>query len=93
MPSEKTVSRGMTGFEYRKKSMGGLPDRFIIQQLAAMSNVLVPTLDASQTGGGITKLCRKSGVGILRFAIFPVEKANDYSLLELHEKWLNSNRT
>jgi hypothetical protein len=50
-----------------------------------LSNVLVSTLDASQTFGGITKLCRKSGVDISRFGMFPVEKANDYSLLELHE--------
>jgi hypothetical protein len=42
-------------------------------------------LDASQTVGGITKVCRKSGVDISRFGMFPVEKAND-SLLELHEK-------
>jgi hypothetical protein len=42
-------------------------------------------LDASQTAGGITKLCRNSGVDILRFGMFPVQKANDYSLLELHE--------
>jgi hypothetical protein len=27
---------------------------------------------------------------ISRFGMFPVEKANDYSLLELHEKWPNS---
>jgi hypothetical protein len=49
-------------------------------------NVLAPTLDASQTVDGITKLCRKSGMGISRFGMFPAEKANDYSLLELHEK-------
>jgi seryl-tRNA(Sec) selenium transferase len=35
--------------------------------------------------GGINNLCRKSGVDISRFGTFPVEKANDYSLLELHE--------
>jgi hypothetical protein len=57
-----------------------------------LSNVLPRTLDASQTAGGITKLCRKSGVDILWFGMFPGEKANDYSLLELHEKWLNSER-
>jgi hypothetical protein len=50
-------------------------------------------LDASQTGGGIIELCRKSGVDVSRFGMFPVEKANDYSLSELHEKWLNSKRT
>jgi hypothetical protein len=55
-------------------------------------NVLAPTLDASQTVDGITKLCRKSGVDISRFGMFPVEKAPDDSLLELHEKWLNSKR-
>jgi hypothetical protein len=66
---------------------------FIIQQLAALSNVLAPTLDASQTVGGITKLCRKSDMGTSRFGMFPVEKVNDYSLLELYEKWLNSERT
>jgi hypothetical protein len=49
-------------------------------------------LDASQTVGGITKLCRKLGVDISRFGMFPAEKVNDYSLLELHEKWLNSKR-
>jgi hypothetical protein len=46
---------------------------------------------ASQTVRGITKLCRKSGVNISRFGVFPVEKANDYLLLELHENWLNEN--
>jgi hypothetical protein len=63
---------------------------FIIQQLAALSNVLAPTLDASQTVGGIIKLFRKPGMDISRFGMFPGEKANDYSLLELHEKWPNS---
>jgi hypothetical protein len=58
-----------------------------------LSNVLAPTLDALQTVGDITKLCRMSGVDISRFDMFPVEKANDYSLLELHEKWINSKRT
>jgi hypothetical protein len=57
-----------------------------------VSNVLAPTLDASQTVGGITKLCRKSGMDVSRFGMFPVEKVNDYSLGELHEKWLNSKR-
>jgi hypothetical protein len=67
--------------------------RFIIQQLAALSNVLATTLDVSQTVEGITKLCRESGVNLSRFGMFPVEKANDYSLHELHEKWRNSKRT
>jgi hypothetical protein len=49
--------------------------------------------DASQTDGCITKLCRKSGVDISRFGLFPVEKTNDYLLLKLHEKWLNSKCT
>jgi hypothetical protein len=51
-----------------------------------LSNVLAPTLEASQTVGGVTKMCRKSGMGISRFGMFPVWKANDYSLLEVHEK-------
>jgi hypothetical protein len=46
-----------------------------------------------QTVGGITKLYRKSGVEMSRFGMFPVEKANDYSLPALHEKWLDSKRT
>jgi hypothetical protein len=33
------------------------------------------------------------GVDISPLGMFPEEKANDYSLLELHEKWLNSQRT
>jgi hypothetical protein len=52
-----------------------------------LSNVLAPTLEASHTGGGITKLCQKSGVDISRFGMFPGEKVNDDSLLEIHEKW------
>jgi hypothetical protein len=48
--------------------------------------VLTPTLDTSQTVGGIINLCRKSGVDISRFGMFPIEKTNDYSPLELHEK-------
>jgi hypothetical protein len=31
-------------------------------------------------------------VDISRFGMFPVEKVNDYSLLNPHEKWLNSKR-
>jgi hypothetical protein len=54
---------------------------FIIQQLAALLNILAPTLDTSQTVGGISKSCRKTGVDISRFGMFPVEKTNDYSLL------------
>jgi hypothetical protein len=57
-----------------------------------LSNVLAPTLDAWQTVSDIIKLYRKSGVDISRFGMFPVEKGNDYSLFELHEKWLNSKR-
>jgi hypothetical protein len=49
-------------------------------------------MDASQIVGDITKSCRKSGMDVSRFDIFPVEKVNDYSPLELHEKWLNSER-
>jgi hypothetical protein len=49
-------------------------------------------LNASKTVGGITKLCRKSRMDLSRFGMFPVEKANNYSLPELHEKWLNSKR-
>jgi hypothetical protein len=60
--------------------------RFIAQKLASLSNILAPALDASQTMGGILKLCRKSGVDILRVGIFPVEKANHQSRLELHRK-------
>jgi hypothetical protein len=30
---------------------------------------------------------------ISQFGMFPVEKANDYSLLEFHEKWINSKYT
>jgi hypothetical protein len=32
-------------------------------------------------------------VDISLFGMFPVEKVNDDSLLELHEKWLNSKHT
>jgi hypothetical protein len=60
--------------------------RFIAQKLAPVSNILAPVLDASQTMGGIPKLCRKLGLDILRVSIFPVEKANDQSLLELDRK-------
>jgi hypothetical protein len=58
-----------------------------------LSNVLAPTPEASQTVGDIAKLCRKSGVDISRFGMFPGEKANDYSLLGLHGKSQNSKRT
>jgi hypothetical protein len=57
-----------------------------------LSNVLAPTLDASQTVGGITKLRRKWDMDISPFSMFPVEKADDYSLLELDKKWINSKR-
>jgi hypothetical protein len=56
-------------------------------------NVLASTLDASQTASGVTKLCRKSGVDISRFGMFPLGKANNYSMLELHEKWPYSKGT
>jgi hypothetical protein len=58
-----------------------------------MLNLLAPKLDASQPVDGIITLCQKSGVDISRFGMFPGEKANDYSLLEPHEKWLNFKRT
>jgi hypothetical protein len=93
MPSEKAVSRGMIEFEYRKNQLAPSWPRFIIQQLAAVLNVLAPMPDASQTADGIIKLCRTSGVDISWSGMFPVEKANDYSLLEVHEKWLNYKRT
>jgi hypothetical protein len=93
MPSKKAVSRAMVELEYRKINWRSFWPRFIIQQLAALSNVLVPTLDAMQIVGSITKLCRKSGLDISQSGMVPVEKANDYSLLEFHEKWLNSKRT
>jgi hypothetical protein len=92
MPSAKAVSQGITEFEYREINWRSSWPRFIIQQLAALSNVLAPTPDASQTVGGNAKLSRKSGVDISRFGMFPVEKANDHLLLELHEKRLNSTR-
>jgi hypothetical protein len=50
-------------------------------------------LDASQTVGGINNLCRKLGVDISLFGMFPGEKADDYSLPEPHKKWINSKRT
>jgi hypothetical protein len=56
-------------------------------------NLLAPTLDASQTVGGITELCRKPGMDISRFGMFPVETANESSLPELQEISLNSKRT
>jgi hypothetical protein len=83
----------MIEFEYRENQLAVFLPRFIPQQLAPLLNVLAPTLDASQIAGSIAKLCRKSGMDNSRFGIFPAEKANDYSLLELHEKWLNSKRT
>jgi hypothetical protein len=43
--------------------------------------------------GGSIRLCQKSGVDISRFGMFPVEKVNDYSLLEAHEQWQNSKCT
>jgi hypothetical protein len=76
----------MIEFEYRENQLAVFLTEPIIQQLAALRNVLAPTPEASQTVGGITKLCRKSGVDISRFGMFSVEKANDYSLLGLHEK-------
>jgi hypothetical protein len=57
-----------------KINFGSSWPRFIIQQLVALSNALAPTLDASQTVGGITKLCRKSGMDISRFGMFPERK-------------------
>jgi hypothetical protein len=54
--------------------------------------VLASMLDDSQTVGGITKLYRNAGADISRFGTFPVEKVNDDSLLELHEKWPTSIR-
>jgi hypothetical protein len=93
MPSGKAVSRGLIEFKYRENQLVVFLTE--VHHPATHSLVECPgtKLDASQTAGGITKLCRKSGVDILQFSMFPVESANDHSLLELHEKWLNSKRT
>jgi hypothetical protein len=79
MLSEKAVSRGMIEFEYRENQLAVFLTEVRHPAVAALSNVLTPTLDASQTVGRITKLCRKLGVAISRFGMFPVEKTNDYS--------------
>jgi hypothetical protein len=60
---------------------------FIIQKLAPLSNARTRMLDASRSVGGIPKLCRKSGLDISRLHAFLTQKANDHSLVELHEKW------
>jgi hypothetical protein len=93
MPSEKAVSRGMIEFEYRKNQL----TVFLTEVRHPATHGFV---DCTGTNAGrfancslIIKLCRNSGVDILWFGMFPVEKANDYSLLELHEKWLNSKCT
>jgi hypothetical protein len=92
MPSAKAVSRGMIEFEYRENQLAVFLTGVHHPATRGRENVLAPTLDALQTVGSNTKSCRKSGVDISRFGMFPVEKANDYSLLELHEKWLNFKR-
>jgi hypothetical protein len=62
-----------------------LRPKFIIPKLGLLASVMAPTLDASHSMGGISKLCRKSAMGISRVGIFPVGKAHDRLLLELHE--------
>jgi hypothetical protein len=90
MPNEKAISRGMIEFEYREN-----------QSAVFLTEVHHPAtrglVECTGTNAGRFancrrhhQLCRKSGMNILRFGMFPIEKANGYSLLELHEKWLNS---
>jgi hypothetical protein len=57
VPSEKVVSRGIIILNIEKINCRSFWPRLIIHQLTALSDVLAPTLDASQTVGGITKLC------------------------------------
>jgi hypothetical protein len=59
--------------------------KFIVHELACLLSVLAPTLDTLQTIGRIPKLCRKADFNISRLDVFPIEKANNQSLLELHE--------
>jgi hypothetical protein len=49
-------------------------------------------LDVSQAVCSISKLCRKPSVDIAYLRTFPIQTANDHSLLELHEEWTNSKR-
>jgi hypothetical protein len=93
MPSEKFVARGMIESEYRENQL----ERFLSEVHHPATRGLV---EYTGTNAGRFancrrhhQLCRKSGVNISWFGMFPVEKANDYSLLELHEKWLNSKCT
>jgi hypothetical protein len=92
-PSEKLVARGIIEFEHRENQLEG----FLTEVHHPATRGLV---ECTGTKAGRFancrrhhQLCRKSGVNISWFGMFPVEKANDYSLLELHEKWLNSKRT
>jgi hypothetical protein len=93
VPNEKAVSRGMMEFEYRENQLALFLTEIHHPVTRGLVECTGTNTDASQTVAGITKLCRKSGVDIWRFGMFPVEKADDYSLPELHEKWLHSKCT
>jgi hypothetical protein len=93
MPSAKAVSRGMVEFEYRENQLAVFPTE--IHHQAARD-----LIECTGANAGRFANCRRHGqivpkVGRGYFAIRHVlcRKANDYSLLELYAKWLNSERT
>jgi hypothetical protein len=93
MPSQKAVSRGMMEFEYRENQLAILLAE--VHHPATRSLVECTGTNAGRFANSRWhhQILPKLGVDISRFGMFPVEKANDYSLPGLHEKWTNSKRT
>jgi hypothetical protein len=93
MRSEKAASRRMIEFEYRENQL----TVFLTEVHHPATRGL---LECTGTNPGRLANCRrhhqivpKVGRGYLVIRHAPLEKANDDSLRELHEKWLNSKRT
>jgi hypothetical protein len=93
IPSETAVFRGMREFECRENQLAV----FLTEVHHPATRGFV---ECTGTNAGRFANCRrhhqivpKVGRGFLVVWHLPVEMANDYSLLELHEKWLNSKRT
>jgi hypothetical protein len=87
MPSDKAVSRRMTAFKCQENQLAVFLTE--IHHPATRSLVECAGTNAGrfENCGRYHQIVPKVGRGYLWFGMFPVEKANDYSLLELHEKW------
>jgi hypothetical protein len=92
MLSEKAVSRGIIEFEYRENQLAVFLTEVHCPATRSFVECIGTNAGRFANCGRHHQIVSKSGVDLSRFGMFPVKKANDYSLLELNEKWLNYKR-